>query len=146
MTAPDPLAAPGKAMPTDADVERALRTRSPTLSYFYRHERETMRAVLTDYEANRQASPPPPALALARQAQERPMTAPDHIADDGGRLAQAMTEAIDLPTWCARLDAIAHQRGYQPDLTKTTGAECWREYFDEGATPAEALRLDKLNG
>jgi hypothetical protein len=44
--------------------------------------------------------------------------------------------------WLSLLDKEAQSRGVEGSLTNDTGADCWRDYFDDGYTPAEALDED----
>ncbi len=45
------------------------------------------------------------------------------------------------------LDAEATRQGYVGDKPLTScGPECWRESYDEGLTPAEAIKEDESYG
>jgi hypothetical protein len=48
--------------------------------------------------------------------------------------------------WCASLNRWSAKYGYSGGIVQQTGADCWRDYYDEGYTPDEALREDKRNG
>lgn len=49
--------------------------------------------------------------------------------------------------WLAQIDEEARRRGYgDGSHVEGTGADCWREFYDEGETPASALDADELNG
>jgi hypothetical protein len=44
--------------------------------------------------------------------------------------------------WCKELSRIAFLMGYTYDLVENTGPDCWRDYFNEDSTPADALAED----
>lgn len=44
--------------------------------------------------------------------------------------------------WLAELNTAAARLGFGDGLTETTGADCWRSYFDDGLTPSDALAAD----
>lgn len=44
--------------------------------------------------------------------------------------------------WLAELNTAAERAGFGASLTETTGADCWRPYFDDGLTPSDALAAD----
>lgn len=44
--------------------------------------------------------------------------------------------------WLAELNTAAARLGFGDGLTETTGADCWRPYFDDGLTPSDALAAD----
>lgn len=48
----------------------------------------------------------------------------------------------DFFTWLAELNHIAEASGFGRGLTESTGADCWRPFFDDGLTPADALARD----
>ena len=59
------------------------------------------------------------------------------------------TGNIEFDEWLAELDEEELRR--YPDskygsFTGQTGAECWRVYFEEGMSPAEALDADNEYG
>lgn len=56
------------------------------------------------------------------------------------------TQTIGVVTfedWCDALDRIAASEGYGANLTKLTGRDAWRDYFDDGCSPEGALREDE---
>lgn len=51
---------------------------------------------------------------------------------------QATTDA-DFNAWCDQVDAYGRERGCDFDYTHHTGRECWRDAFEDGVTPRDAL-------
>ena len=54
---------------------------------------------------------------------------------------------MDFDTWLNELNAEAARRDYAGanQFWQGTGADCWRDSFDDGMTPAEALAEDETN-
>ena len=44
--------------------------------------------------------------------------------------------------WLDELDAYAAQLGWPENIVKQTGSDCWRDYYMDGYTPAEAWAED----
>ena len=57
---------------------------------------------------------------------------------------------MQFEQWLKQLDETARERGYCVERGQTysavTGADCWRDYFDDGLLPADALAEDELAG
>lgn len=48
--------------------------------------------------------------------------------------------------WLEELNTIARAYGFKgAPIVEQTGAECWRECYDEGLTPREALMNEGLH-
>ena len=45
----------------------------------------------------------------------------------------------DFDDWCDQIDALGRVRGCDFDYTRRTDRECWREMFEDGLTPSDAL-------
>lgn len=52
---------------------------------------------------------------------------------------------MSFDDWLKELDAEAERIGNVQNLVKKTGRECWRQYFDDDCTPAQALAEDWSN-
>lgn len=44
--------------------------------------------------------------------------------------------------WLGFLDQVALSNRWKERIVAQTGAECWRDYYDDGYTPYEALQED----
>ena len=44
--------------------------------------------------------------------------------------------------WLKELSSIAFLNGYTYNLVESSGEDCWRDYFDDDYSPAEALIED----
>ncbi|MFC3127231.1 hypothetical protein ACFOD4_19355 [Pseudoroseomonas globiformis] len=54
---------------------------------------------------------------------------------------------MTFPEWLAALNAEAAARGYQgKPLVEQTGEECWREAYEDGEMPAQALTSNEQDG
>lgn len=51
----------------------------------------------------------------------------------------------DFDGWLAELDRAAAECGYGESFTWHTGDEPWRDYYDAGLTPLDALTEDANN-
>lgn len=56
--------------------------------------------------------------------------------------ARKTREHLTFDEWLAALDGAALTAGFRCRLAATSGAECWRDYYEEGMTPDEALAED----
>lgn len=53
----------------------------------------------------------------------------------------------EFQDWLKKLDKVAVRNGYSTSsISKETGEECWRGYFDDGSSPEEALNEDASYG
>lgn len=49
--------------------------------------------------------------------------------------------------WIEQLNQEARKRGYLAEaFTDATGTECWRSYYQDGFSPADALDADEAAG
>lgn len=48
----------------------------------------------------------------------------------------------EFQKWLNELDALALDWDAVENLSKQTGTDCWKEYFEGGHTPEEALAED----
>ncbi len=54
-----------------------------------------------------------------------------------------MTDGLTFDQWCDEIDRICRDElEFDHDYTKGTGRECWRQGFDDGETPRQALESD----
>lgn len=51
-------------------------------------------------------------------------------------------EHITFEQWLNFLDGSALTCGWKSRMAQQTGAECWKDYYDDGYTPLEALTED----
>lgn len=60
-------------------------------------------------------------------------------------MSDGKPQSTDFAAWLDALNVAASARGYAggDSFWQSTGAECWREYFDCGTTPADALTEDE---
>lgn len=56
--------------------------------------------------------------------------------------ARKTREHLTFEQWLAALDSAALSAGFRCRVAATTGAECWRDYYDGGMTPDQALTED----
>ena len=60
-------------------------------------------------------------------------------------MSQKRTEYTEeeFNAWCDELDKIAREEfEFECDCTISTGRECWRDAFEDGETPRDALLED----
>jgi len=48
--------------------------------------------------------------------------------------------------WCDELDKIAKRDGFDYEMTKHTGKEAWRGFYEDGLDPEDALYEDLSHG
>lgn len=71
------------------------------------------------------------------------------MADTAPDLRYATTkDTATFDQWLEALDKVAPSVGYISDhtLTSLTGKDCWRDSYDQGLTPAEAIEMDEIEG
>lgn len=56
--------------------------------------------------------------------------------------ARKTKDRIPFEQWLAGLDHAALTAGFRCRMVAGTGAECWRDYYDDGYTPRDALAED----
>ncbi len=64
------------------------------------------------------------------------MTATQQLA------ARKTREHMTFEQWLTALNEAAHTDRFKGVLVRQTGAECWRDYYEDGMTPDEALAED----
>jgi len=59
------------------------------------------------------------------------------------RLEARKTNALfTLDQWLGFLDGAALTCGWRYRISRSTGEECWKDYYEDGYTPMEALTED----
>lgn len=46
---------------------------------------------------------------------------------------------MDFAEWCDELNRLSKEVGWMGDLIEQTGEDCWREYYEDGVSPKDAL-------
>jgi len=55
-------------------------------------------------------------------------------------ICEVVGDGDGFNAWCDEVDRIANERGYgDKQVTVSTGRECWRDAFNDGVSPEEAL-------
>lgn len=68
------------------------------------------------------------------------------IADREMHQSRSPTGAMPFDQWCAALDEYAASVGHGDNTVEQTGADCWREYYDDGYSPRDAYDEDLWHG
>jgi hypothetical protein len=56
-------------------------------------------------------------------------------------------QTLDFQQWLAELDRLSVEKyEYEEPISKATGADCWKDAYDEGFSPEDAMQEELSAG